>query len=602
MGKRNRKNNQMKNKLLYLVIATIFILSPLSIKADGGVIRPMPDGDFAWVDENSQQAFINYEEGIEKLIIAVDIEEEDSEMAWILPIPGKSEEIEIDITSELPIFYGDDVVSKAKVNFNEKIATSYLASTFGQIWTLPFSILFVSLGSGSGGNRETTLSDMITISSHIEKAGMVAEVITAKNEQAIYNYFSEKGFNIKQGSIPELSFYIEKDYSFVVSWIAPEIANKKNKGERGIFINFPVSKIYYPLVLTSAYGEAKIPITIRVLDHVKPEIFSEIKPYTKISYFTERTVLGGRRSNEARCISDIFQIRTEMQIYHDNSGHYPSSLEDLLLENKSMRMLIEDIDSVCNSQPLYSSKGSDDYKMKFLLRRGMWEINSSLFSGYIDYTDEKLVSPELLKFYGSKKPWAGKAEYTKISINAPAKLFKKDLWMEKGAPLKISFYLWTINNSWIVLLVLYLLITGAFSFISGGLAGLICFHKFKKYALIGLGNIASLIGLILVLNYIKRKYKEDDRYSKISFPFLFSIIFISLLIILPTVMISWITGINNIFTIPLIGIIISWIIIFLTIFLLNKINLKNKIVRAIFAIILFVILWVIFLFLSLSFL
>ena len=63
----------MKNKLIYLILIITFIISPLSASADGGAIRPLPNGDWTWVDENSQQAFINYEEGIERLIIAADI-------------------------------------------------------------------------------------------------------------------------------------------------------------------------------------------------------------------------------------------------------------------------------------------------------------------------------------------------------------------------------------------------------------------------------------------------------------------------------------------------------------------------------------------------
>ena len=529
-----------QKKIVDALLVTAFVVFPFSVFADGVVIRPLPKGDWTWVDENSQRAFINYEEGREKLIIAVDFEKENSDIAWIIPVPSTPEKVGIDITSELPIFFGEDVISKAKIKLSENLKYSYYGGLLSQIWTFPLSIIFVSLGGARGGpSGEMVSSDLVSIEAHIEKAGMVAEVITAKNGQAIYNYFSQKGFSIKQGSISELNSYIEKDYSFVVSWIASEAVSEESRGQRGIFVSFPTSKVYYPLILTSAYGEREIPITIRVLDHVKPEIFSEIKPYTEVSYFTERTKgYGGAR--DARCTADMTQFRSLMELYRDDHNRYPVSLQEL--ENDKERedetqTLLEDIHKNCKTRPSYSSKSKDDYTMTLLIGRGLFVIDSSGFAGFID--KEELTSSELEKFYGTKKPWKGEAEYTKISINAPAKLLKKDLWMKSGRPLKISFASWITNNSLVVLLFLYLLIVGITSFVAGGLAGLLCFRKFKKYALLGLSNIFTLIGLILTFNYTRKRRGEDIRHLKVGFIFLFSVIFISLLILIPLISVLW---------------------------------------------------------------
>jgi hypothetical protein len=123
------KNNKktMKNKIIYFFILAVFIISPFFALADGGSIRPLPNGDFTWVDENEQQAFINYEEGTEKLIIGVDFKKENSDTAWIIPVPGDSKEVNLDITSKLPIFFGDDLMSKAKMEISEILSTSYFA-------------------------------------------------------------------------------------------------------------------------------------------------------------------------------------------------------------------------------------------------------------------------------------------------------------------------------------------------------------------------------------------------------------------------------------------------------------------------------------------
>ncbi len=523
----------MKNKIINLILVAILIVLPFFASADGGVFRPMPNGDMSLVKEKSQQAFINYENGVEKLIIAADIEEGSYDIFWIIPIPANPENIKIDISPELPIFYGDEVMSKAKINFSENLKNSYYASLFGQIWTLPFSIPFISLGDGarSGGGRVASSGDLVSIENHIEKLGMASEVVSAKNGQAIYNYFIQKGFNIKQGNIAQLNSYIEKDYSFVVSWISGDVDSKENKRQRGIFISFPVSKIYYPLTLTSIYGETKIPITIRTLDHIKPETFKEIKPYTEVSYFIERTKTIGAKATY--CKSNISQIRNDIEMYYDDHNNsYPSSFQELLndkLYGNSAREMAEDINRMCGSPILYFSKGKDHFAIRITLASGAYELSSSS-EKIINETN--YVSSELQEFYGDKKPWLGEAEYTKIFIDAPAKLFKQDLWMKKGSLPQVSLALWTINNPLIIMVILYLLIVVIFSLIAGGIAGWICYRKFKKYAVIGLGNIASLLGLILLYKYVKKKTGADNKYSKSSFISFFTIIFVFLLLFL----------------------------------------------------------------------
>jgi hypothetical protein len=231
--------------------------------------------------------------------------------------------------------------------------------------------------------------------------------------------------------------------------------------------------------------------------------------------------------------------------------------------------------------------------MRLRLASGLFEINSS---GFVGFTKQKkeLFPSELQKFYGDKKPWAGEADYTKITINVPAKLLKEDLWMAEGKPFKISSALWITNNSLPIVISLYLLIVGLISFIAGGLAGLSCYHKFKKYALIGLGNIFTLIGLILTFNYVKKKTREDIKYSNLGFVSLFSVFFVSLLTFLSMNLTSpgneaelWLTGI-----IVSVWAIISLAIFLLVKFILNKISSKNRAIRVFLAIILFIIFWI----------
>ena len=129
---------------------------------------------------------------------------------------------------------------------------------------------------------------------------------------------------------------------------------------------------------------------------------------------------------------------------------------------------------------------------------------------------------------------------------------------------------------------------------SGGASGLLCFRKFKKYALVGLGNIFTLIGLILTFNYVKKKTGEDIKHSRLGFASSFSIIFVLLLTLLQIILMFsesktelWLVGI-----VASAWAIISLAIFLLVKFLLNKIGFKNRLIRVILTIILFIIFWI----------
>lgn len=520
----------MKIKLTLILSALILISVPFNVFADGFVVEPLPEGDWKWTEQDKQQAFINYEDGKEKLIVSVNMQRSKSEAVWVVPVPAKSAEIETDITSSTPAFFGDDIVSKAKSTISDASWTSYKLGAAGQIWPLPFlAVETLSLGEArEGDGAQQQVGDLISIESHIEKKGMVSEVITAKDSQALYNYLKEQGLDIEPGAIPAIESYINKDYSFVVSWMS----SRKNFGgeTRGIYISFPTQEIYYPLLLTSVYGDQEIPITIRVLDHVKPKVFSEIKPYTKVDYFTKITRTRGG-AHQARCVAEIGQLGGIMELYISEHGRYPSSLQDLKEYREETRSLLNDIKEECNSSPLYRSSGKENYTMRFRLWDGIFEINSDGFTDFIKESEgEQLIYEDLKKFYGDEKPWKGEAEYTKISISAPAKSFKKDLWMRKGKPALVSAALSITNNPKIASGVIYFLSVAFISFLTAGILGWVCFRKFKKYALLGLTNVFTLIAFYFALR--NAGVESPKKCSRRKFLFLFSGLFLVLLFVL----------------------------------------------------------------------
>jgi hypothetical protein len=516
----------MEMKKIFSLIFIVLLFSPLFIFADGGTIRRLPEGAWDWVDQNSQEAFINYQNGIEKLIIGVDLQKEFSEAFWIIPVPGKPEDIKIDVVSSLPRFYGWEVTKKTEWALREPTSFLIYPTVF------PGTVLVSLSGARAGAGKGIEGGDVAVIT-HIEKAGMIAEVLTAKTNQALYDYLSEKGLKIERGAISVFNQYIGKDYSFVVSWISSEKPEELTGGERGIYITFPTQKIYYPLIPTSAYGEKEIPITIRILGYVKPKIYSEIKPYLEAEYYTEAERYSWGASL-ARCQSDISQLRSLFELYLDDYETYPFSILEAKTKETSyqqqFKTIFEDIEKFCPSTPLYQlASDGKNYTLSVFLGNGREYFISATQGGERD-----VPSPEELKdFYGDKEVWKGNSQYTKITLNAPSEKFSQDLWIKPGTPLKVIFFskISEIATKYPGRTALFLI--ALLSFLVGGICGKICFGKFKKYASIGLSNIFTIIGLIIVTTIVKKE--ENPKFSKATFEGLFFIIYLAFSILLAAI-------------------------------------------------------------------
>lgn len=500
-------------KIIILGILILLLAVPSSLFADGMVIKPDKLKYWDYLDQDSQQAYINHKNGIEKIILGIDLEKTDKDAVWIFPVSSSPERVVVDVLTEIPKLEGYKIKKEAKIKLRD--IKDFLYST--QIYPLFFSGLIIK-GSplSSLDFKEAPLEPLevegiepdIIVHEHLEKEGMIVEVITAKSPEVLYKYLQDKNLIIEKGSIPVLDYYIGKDYTFIVSWMAPveiELGKKviiteviedspadkagllkgdrilslklgedaiqvtkaedvysfiqKHKGKeiiltikrdeeifeesvmsrefspedegplgivirelerkddqkRGVFVTFPTDKIYYPLLLTSVYGSKTIPITIRVVGFVKPQVFKDIKNYLKTEYFLEE----------------------------------------------------------------YYSIGDSD------------------FDGFFDFPGDE----ENFK-------------YTKITINAPSKMFTQDLWMKKGAPLSANFAYALVRYSFVFGLLIFILT----SFFAGIFGGLVVFKEarkkrssFLKFGYIGFFNLLSIIGLAIVIIFFRTKEIDKEK-------------------------------------------------------------------------------------------
>ena len=479
--------------VLSLIILAVCSFSPKSVLADGMVIKPDPYSDrWDYSDESNQQAFINYENGLQKMIISVGLEGENSNgTVWLFPIPSEPNKVAIDVVKSLPRLSGEEISKKAKSNLDD--ITKFLQIT--QLYTIPFISFYGTsettetwgmddtLGAPRGFGRD--IEQDVVVYEHLEKEGITSEIVTAKTANGLYDYLKNKGLKVESGSIPVLDNYIGKEFSFVTSWIssperfisAEEIKNNlytyfSNKylypkffnlvnslkqkypefnqandsidylksqpgrivlqeltqaiqndpsiivdtynkeqdsaNQRGVFVTFPTKEIYYPLLPTSVYGSKTVPTTIRVIDHVTPKVFQDIKSYTKTKY------------------------------YVDNDTSF-----------------------------------TDDLK----------------------------------NFYNGQNQ---NIKYTKIEINAPSKLFTDDLWLKAQAPAKTYYSTFVARNPIVSAIILLILS----SVIAGILAGSILFKDLRrepiKLALIGLSNLLTILGLLITTVFVSTKNKNES--------------------------------------------------------------------------------------------
>jgi hypothetical protein len=411
----------MKKLALFLcAILAVSTFAPF-VAADGVVINPNIRDRWEPVPENSQIAAINYKDGYQKMIISTNFDMQNlDEVIWVFPVPSSPQQVVIDVASEFPQFYGDDVVERSKYNLDQMISVTqltqiYPAIFFGFTSSIRYAGTMEALKTPEGALGGTI--EGVVVWDHVEKEGIAVELLTTKTSAALYNYFRMKGLNIKEGSIDTLNYYIGRDYSFVAAWVSkpqspypyypaesPSMGYYPYGRQPGIMVTFPTEQIFYPLIPTSAYGSTTIPVRIYVLDYVKPELYGPIKSYARTNYY----------------------VQSYMNV--------PFGLEN---------------------------------------------------------------------FFGNMP--TKNVKYTKIEMSVPSKYFLQDLWFEKGAPMKVWYatglYSVLSGNGWLVGVLLVLLISA----VTGAITGFVFFRNPARFALIGMANIFTIIGLGIVLALTKTK-------------------------------------------------------------------------------------------------
>jgi len=282
---------------LVSVVITVLTLLPMvamPAMADGISWRRETSNAMVWsqVQERSQYSIINFADGVEKMIISIQVGTEEldsaSEMFWLFPVPCEPGDVTVDILDNVPRLEGEPF-GKGLV---ESFADSPLwgMSLMTQIWTIPF-IGFYTMTSGLGLSGGVGAPKVIVHGSASEY-GLSSAVITADSAEDLREYFQLIDLTIPEDDLALIDEYILHDFSFVATRISDvdvfrSSTSPMNDGDgayymMGVETDFKTGQIFFPLQLTRGYGEAEIPILVQILGFADPIAVPPANQYLRV--------------------------------------------------------------------------------------------------------------------------------------------------------------------------------------------------------------------------------------------------------------------------------------------------------------------------------
>lgn len=476
-----------------LSFLVIFYFGREIVLADGMIMKPDPYSDrWDYSGESNQQAFINYDNGLQKMIISIGLEEESSGgVVWVFPVPSDPNQVAIDVVKDLPNLNGEEISGKAKSNL-ENTKDPLLAT---QLYTIPFISLLSGSSRSIGGSLPVAgsledsgknISQDIQVYEHLEKEGIISEIITAKTASGLYNYLKNKGLKIENGTIPVFDNYIGKEYSFIVSWIdLSEKIISREEIENNLQIYF-ANPSHYPKFFDLVSNlKGKYP------EFNKASNWSNYLRSPQGEVVFQELIQGIQ--NDPSIIVDVYnreQVKNSNQrglfvMFQTKEIYFPL-LPTSVYGSKVVPATIRVMGYV-SPKVFQNIKGFTT--TKYYLDR------------YVDVTDD------LENFYTDKKK---EIKYTKIEINSPSKFLTQDLWISDQTPAKVYFSSFVAEHpifDAIALLVLSSITAGIF-------AGIIVFKDLRKkpikLALIGLSNLATLFGVLITIALVGTKNKDEN--------------------------------------------------------------------------------------------
>ncbi len=504
-----RKSHSFVTLSLIVFLVVLSFSRPRSVFADGMLIEPDPYSDrWDYSNESNQQAFINYDSGLQKMIISVGFEDENSNgIVWLFPVPSDPNKVAIDVVKSLPRLSGEEISKKAKSRLDD--TTKFLQMT--QIYTIPFGLFSKTLGTtgtmgfdgsiGVSQGIDKNVEQDVMVYEHLEKEGITSEIVTAKTATGLYDYLKSKNLRIESGSIPVLDSYIGKEYSFIASWITPKVTALSPEEIETRLKSYFNNPSLYP-------GLGRVLI---VLDEKFPDFENAGKEGKDPNYANWKEQYEFLEANPSIKEQLIQEIRKDFSVLE------PKKIGDAYIKTTTAQKGIfvtfptKDVYFPLLPTSVYGSK------IVPATIRIIGHVSPKVFQDIesytkIDYYVDSYAgfADDLENFYSSGDQ---NVSYTKIEINAPSRFLTDDLWINNQTPIKAYYSTFVAIHPVVSAIILFILS----STLAGILGGMVIFRDLRKnpvkLGFIGLSNFLTLFGLLITTVLIGTKNKNENTNS-----------------------------------------------------------------------------------------
>jgi hypothetical protein len=201
--------------------------------------------------DTSQTAFISCRDGVERLIVSLDLPMGATDKAvWVVPVNAPADRATLELVDELPRFIGYDP--------REKLRDSVRALATGlrvtQIWPLlADTCLLPSLGR----------SGLMT-SGRVDRFGLRSELVTATSVETLRTYVAENGLTLTDEQLASFGPYLDEQHCLAITFVTDATEIAKHQRGLAVSLSFPSGRPWYPMRATSGYGEEAIAVQLYV--------------------------------------------------------------------------------------------------------------------------------------------------------------------------------------------------------------------------------------------------------------------------------------------------------------------------------------------------
>lgn len=249
--------------------AVMSLAAALNARADGMIFDK---GSTAPVMENEQRVAAILGDGRQSMVIAVSLEgtgkhkdKDDKGSAWIFPVLGSPEEVKVDVVDSFPAMFNRGDIEK---RFTERFMACAAGPTYTSLICVPVLVPYY-LSYKRGLPRGPYIE--------VDKWGIHVETVAAESLDELGTYLKERGLEVKPKQLESFSAYCSEKHTFIIAWLASHkemIAHFGEEKDRPLgrrpclFVDYPASKGFYPLVPTSGYGNRQVKVVVYLFGHV----------------------------------------------------------------------------------------------------------------------------------------------------------------------------------------------------------------------------------------------------------------------------------------------------------------------------------------------